>query len=458
MSAELNVKLILDASDVAKQAKAGADEAKRQMESTMRSVSVGGGIAQIKQLPGFQEAKSNIAERTKQIKLEQALERMKLKTEADRAKNNNQLKSIFLAKPPGGSSLAKVQAMGDISQFGAKISLPKEPSGADLAKVQALGNINSFDKPPVLQQKSSIKNLLQGALTGLSNPYIGARILSDEFNKGGKGGGIFGKGGMVGFADVFIGLKVVSAILKAEMAVFKFAVEKFKQAVENASRIYAKSLGSGLGVSFTARREALSQIMGVSEEDVIKFGSALSVLNPKLDFSVGVMARTNHVLTSLSWEFGILTKDLEALFADMASQAAPAIQNLVKALDNLVRILDNPVILKLAGLGLKSAAQTASTTMLGPTFSTIAGYFISRLSTKDKSLISAPEPASFMKQLPASAWERMGLVIGRGGASNYAKDTAKNTRDSAVALGRLVSHMIASKTQSATAPYSHHIA
>jgi len=431
MSAELNVKLILDASDVAKQAKAGADEAKRQMESTMRSVSVGGGIAQIKQLPGFQEAKSNIAERTKQIKLEQSLEKMRQKTEADRAKNNNQLKSIFLAKPPGGSALAKVQA---------------------------LGNINSFDKPPVLQQKSSIKNLLQGALTGLSNPYIGARILSDEFNKGGKGGGIFGKGGMVGFADVFIGLKVVSAMLKAEMAVFKFAVEKFKQSVENASRIYGKSLGSGLGVSFTARREALSQIMGVSEEDVIKFGAALSVLNPRLDFSVGVMARTNHVLTSLSWEFGILTKDLEALFSDMASQAAPAIQNLVKALDNLVRILDNPVILKLAGLGLKSAAQTASTTMLGTTFSTIAGYFISRLSTKDKSLISAPEPASFMKQLPASAWERMGLVVGRGGASNYAKDTAKNTRDSAVALGRLVSHMFASKTQSATAPYSHHIA
>jgi len=38
----------------------------------------------------------------------------------------------------------------------------------------------------------------------------------------------------------------------------------------------------------------------------------------------------------------------------------------------------------------------------------------------------APSPVAYMKQLPASQWEHMGLIIG-GSGTNYAKDTAKNT-------------------------------
>jgi hypothetical protein len=38
-----------------------------------------------------------------------------------------------------------------------------------------------------------------------------------------------------------------------------------------------------------------------------------------------------------------------------------------------------------------------------------------------------PEPQAQMKQMPASSWEKMGLVIGGGGGTNYAQQTAKNT-------------------------------
>jgi hypothetical protein len=38
-----------------------------------------------------------------------------------------------------------------------------------------------------------------------------------------------------------------------------------------------------------------------------------------------------------------------------------------------------------------------------------------------------------MKQLPASHWEKMGLVVG-GGATNYARNTERNTRETAQAL------------------------
>jgi hypothetical protein len=50
---------------------------------------------------------------------------------------------------------------------------------------------------------------------------------------------------------------------------------------------------------------------------------------------------------------------------------------------------------------------------------------------------SMPSPQAWMKQLPASHWEKMGLVT-MGGGQNYAKDTAKNTRDIANGIKTLV--------------------
>lgn len=39
-----------------------------------------------------------------------------------------------------------------------------------------------------------------------------------------------------------------------------------------------------------------------------------------------------------------------------------------------------------------------------------------------------PGPQAYMKQLPVSSWERMGLVIGGMGGANPAVETARNTR------------------------------
>ena len=49
----------------------------------------------------------------------------------------------------------------------------------------------------------------------------------------------------------------------------------------------------------------------------------------------------------------------------------------------------------------------------------------------------APEPQAQMKQMPASSWEKMGLVIGGGGGTNYAQQTAKNTEKSNSLLGKI---------------------
>jgi hypothetical protein len=53
---------------------------------------------------------------------------------------------------------------------------------------------------------------------------------------------------------------------------------------------------------------------------------------------------------------------------------------------------------------------------------------------------SMPSPQAWMKQLPASHWEKMGLVT-MGSSQNYAKDTAKNTREIAAGIKTIVSSM-----------------
>jgi hypothetical protein len=53
----------------------------------------------------------------------------------------------------------------------------------------------------------------------------------------------------------------------------------------------------------------------------------------------------------------------------------------------------------------------------------------------------APQPLSFMKQLPASSWEKMGLVIGAGMGGSPASQTAHNTKSIAQDMKKLVSYV-----------------
>jgi len=392
MSAELNVKLVLDTSGIAKQAKAGADEAKRQIESTMRSVSVGGGIAQVKQLPGFQEAKSNIAERTKQIKLEQALEKMRQKTEADRAKNSNQLKSIFLAKPPGG---------------------------AELAKIQALGDINMLDKPPVLKKAPETEG--------------------SKYN-------------LLKFAELYANFKILQTVIQGISLAGKELIATF----ENASKIYAKAVLNGYGVSGSTKLGILSNIIGVSERHVFKFGNAIQYLNPQIENASKIIAETTVPLTQVSWEWNVLMVNIKAMFTLLVSEGASALANFISGLSVLIQLMEKSWIAKL-GKGLIGGVITAPFGPLGSILAKLGFSAISQIGKVAAGGKEMPAPSSYMKQLPASAWEKMGLVIGGGGGTNYAAKTATNTEEMKKSLNKLVMAMINPK-QSGTNPFGQAIA
>ena len=59
--------------------------------------------------------------------------------------------------------------------------------------------------------------------------------------------------------------------------------------------------------------------------------------------------------------------------------------------------------------------------------------------------VGAANPMAYMKQMPASNWERMGLVIGGGGGTNYNQQTAKNTGTMTKTLEQILRAFTASK-------------
>lgn len=326
------------------------------------------------------------------------------------------LKSIGKLGPMQGPDLS-----GDLRRKFFSIKGLKEPGGKELAKVQALPDMSEFTPKGVDKKK-----VLIGLATALFNPWIGSRILSDEMAKltgskaGGVAAGIFGKGGALGFGEIYVGITT----LKKAFEGLRLVVMEVAKAYETARQLYAKALTGGMGLQFTAKRGLIAQIMGVSETDVFRFGAQMAYLNPRLEMASKILAQTATPLTQVSWQFKILQADMGALFAKLANDAAPSIMKFTDALIKMMQVASSmhDVAAKLWSVGKWTPTGIVARLATGE-FSRAAIYKI--LGIKDTQA-AMPTTASWMKQLPASSWEKMGLIVG-GGNQNFAKQTAANT-------------------------------
>jgi hypothetical protein len=226
-------------------------------------------------------------------------------------------------------------------------------------------------------------------------------------------------------------LLAVGLAIKALTKTMKESIMAYK----DAPKLYAKALTSGLGLQFVSKRSILADIMGVSEQEVIKYAYAFNYLNPKISWASDIMAKTNANLTSVGWSFKILSTDMSALFAKIANDGSKGIRQFVLALDELVKMAGNfydkygkPTV----EVG-KSIGGAISDMIFGKGITNLGrlGLMGMKVLGAKADIGAAPPPISFMKQLPASSWERMGLVIGGGGGANPAKQTANNTFRSA---------------------------
>ena len=394
--------------------------------------------------------------------------------------------SIKGLEETGGKELAKIFGLPDINDLDEKKSPNYKGAGmADLARNKfATPQTPAWMTPDFFKKQVEIpkmdwKKVLIGLGLGASNPYIGSRALSDELGKGSAGGvagGLFGKGGIAGFSEIYLAFKL-----------FKFSVEVFKKTVETAAHMYSKALQSGLGLGFTVKRSMLAEIMGVSETDVFRFGAQMAYLNPKIEFAVAELTRTNKPLTQASWGLKIMGENGKALAAQLGSAMAPAMNQLISdfnsflvvlgkshAIDGLGKVLDvtlttfviviggieilfNGFILTLKSLAFAIAEMIVTVVNLAAKIPGAGKLGIHALDDSamrkdymdavksygeeirnyDKNFSGAktdiPNPMAQMKQLPVSSWEKMGLVT-MGGSNNYAKETAKNTKEMALGI------------------------
>lgn len=250
----------------------------------------------------------------------------------------------------------------------------------------------------------------------------------------GLGLGVPGLGSVAALAQ----LNPASATLVATFRLLNFTLQTTIRASEDARRMYAKTLNSGLGTDLTVRRAKLAETIGVSEDMVWQYGAAVAALNSKLSHSSKIIADTNPALTATAWNFEILKNELGAMFAKLAIEAKPAIDNFINGMITLVRaISDNAERIGKIARALNpmmTAYKLFGGGGIGMLYKSLFGEKGALVNGQNNTVNEAPAPIAYMKQMKASQWERMGLVVGSGGGTDYARKTAENTQRTAAAL------------------------
>jgi hypothetical protein len=273
---------------------------------------------------------------------------------------------------------------------------------------------------------------------------------------GGGGGGSGGPGGPRSNLMVLAQLGAVMAGLRATIGLVQFAFQKLlaplramMAVADSARRLYARGVLSGTGTGYSAQMGTLGNILGASEDDVMQFGKAVQYLGDRVRFSSGVLTKNNPAMTELGWSikamqasFAALASEISTTFAPilkkLADETATSANKMTSAWSNLIRnqravgfaekhglqTVTDPKNATGPFLGFKSAGAKDSEMITGPLAEKLAKEFAKYVGSFGGE--AAQSPGGSAQRMPASAWEKMGLVLGTGGA-DHAKATAANT-------------------------------
>jgi len=282
----------------------------------------------------------------------------------------------------GGKDLSKIFGMGELNASGNTIKGLREVTGKDLAKVNALGDFNKNTQSSSLIQKLSAIPMFAKYLT-----VIGATVAALD-------------------------------ILKK--AIFEVA-QQIKAAFQFAHTLYGSSLAQGLSLQFNARRSLTAGVLGVPENDVMRFKQSTYVME-RLSDAVARIAAAAPDLAYTDAQFRILKIEILGVASSIADKLAPALVGLALVLDNFVKWLGT-FFTKFGAL-FTGALKGALTGILGSTVTGILTQLGDTLSTLGAAALKQnpfTNPLTLMKQLPASAWEHQGLNLGFAGG-----DTTNN--------------------------------
>lgn len=226
-------------------------------------------------------------------------------------------------------------------------------------------------------------------------------------------------------------VKTVAVIVGAFLIIKKM-LNEIESAANNARMSYGKIIQSGgLAPAFVIQRQNLANVLGISEQDVMKYGMQIGYLNDKLEWANKVLTDTNPTVTALGWQLKTTETNFKALWATLANDAAPAIEAFLKPINEFIKWMasqkDHPSQAESAQPDRINFWKMLAIKMFGagnvPDWiknDVIPGHAAGGVPKAPPAVIS-PD------RLPASSWEKMGLVIGQSGAVNHQKETAKNT-------------------------------
>lgn len=298
------------------------------------------------------------------------------------------------------------------------------------------------------------------ALAGYKKRYPDVQVPVPEFKvqptkptipSGSKtGGGSFSMSGLSalsasGIPYISTLARAIFSPLGAAAALTAASILAMRSAIENARTIYTKSLTSGMGLGMSIKRGTLANAIGVSEAELFQFGSAIAYLQPKLRGAQEILNQTTMPLTQVSFEFQVLKANMGALFAKMTAEAAPALLKLADSLGIFVKAATDSIGTFSKVMNVTKWAQPLYL------FHRLTQGIANSINGVNQKQVDAgiggamPSPMAYMKQMPASNWERMGLVIGGGGGTNYNQQTAKNTGTMTKTLEQILRAFTASK-------------
>lgn len=249
--------------------------------------------------------------------------------------------------------------------------------------------------PPIIPKQQTVGGMIQGVLNTTVTPFTKMAL---------------------GVTAALAGLRVAIGLIKYAFSLLLIPLNYLIKQAEAAARMYAKSLTSGgLPVGFSTRRQLLAEVIGVSEQEVLKFSKAIKTLGDGMIASTAAIADAVPTLTTIGWEWRMLKVDMQALSMTIAKALAPGVHLLFTMLHTeLTKLLDIARLLQLT-----------------PMFQQL--MFVAKL----LGFKEAPAPETSAHRLKSSPWEQMGMVIGWGAAENPMKQTAKNTAKSAEYLGQM---------------------
>ncbi len=191
-----------------------------------------------------------------------------------------------------------------------------------------------------------------------------------------------------------------------------------KQSAELARQNYTKALtAGGLPLGFSTHRAMMAQVIGVGEKDVLQYASAIVYLSKRMESATKQIASDTIALTELSYSARALQVSFQAIQSAVTSQFAPALRNMLDAIREFVDGA-RPYIAQFVAYQKGVIAG-----LLGATGNTALGALLAGAKAGELGA-----PSAFSRRPPISSWERMGVVVGIGGGTDYTKQTAANTR------------------------------